>query len=211
RCETCKGQGADHKAGFSTCSVCGGQGEIKEHRKTFFGSFSQVRACEKCSGTGQIPNKVCPVCKGAGRVKAERDIKVEILPGIEDEQLIKVTEAGEAGERGTAAGDLYIRVKVRPHAVFERRGPDLIAKKELKVIDLLLGKKIEVPTISGGKISVEIPAQFNLKENLRIPNEGMPRFGSHGRGDLLVNFVIKAPKKLNDKARKLLEELKGGE
>ncbi len=207
RCETCKGQGADHKAGFATCSVCAGQGEIKENRRTFFGSFSQVRPCEKCYGTGQIPNKACAVCKGSGRIKAEREIKVEILPGIEDEQLIKVKGAGEAGERGASMGDLYVRVRVRPHQTFERRGADLVVRKELRVFDLLMGRKLEVPTISGGKISVEIPAQFNLKDNLRIPGEGMPRFGSFGRGDLLVNFIIKAPKKLGPKAKKILEEI----
>ncbi len=205
-CKACGGHGADMKAGFTKCLVCGGQGEIKEQKKTFFGSFSQVRSCERCRGSGQIPNKVCHICKGAGRVEQVREIKVDILPGIEDGQIIKVTGGGEAGERGTAVGDLYVRVKIRPHAMFERRGGDLVVKKELEVIDLLLGKKLEVPTISGGKVNVEIPAHFNLKEHLRIVGEGMPRFASHGRGDLLVDFVIKAPKKLGDKARKILED-----
>jgi len=207
RCEPCKGQGADAKAGFATCSRCAGQGEIREQRKTFFGSFSQVKTCDTCRGSGQIPNKICPVCKGTGRIGAEREIKLDVLPGVEDGQLIKVSGAGEAGERGTAAGDLYVRIKVKPHPTFERRGADLVVKKELKVFDLLLGKRIEAPTISGGKINIEIPAHFNLKENLRISGEGMPRFGSYGRGDLLVNFTIKAPKKLNPKAKKILEEL----
>ena len=215
RCEHCKGQGADVSAGFTNCSLCGGQGEIKEQKRTFFGSFSQVKTCGRCHGSGQIPNKICNSCKGSGRVLAEREVKMEILPGIEDNQLIKVKEAGEAGERGTATGDLYVRVKIKPHAIFERKGSDLIVKKEIKVIDLILGRKVEVPTISGGKISVEIPAGFNLRENLRIPGEGMPRFGSstglaalsYGRGDLLINFTIKAPKKLSPKAKKILEDL----
>ncbi|MDO8537009.1 MAG: molecular chaperone DnaJ [bacterium] len=206
-CATCKGQGADHKAGSATCSVCGGQGEIKENKKTFFGSFSQVKACEKCRGTGQIPNKICSTCKGSGRTRSTRSINVEILPGIEDGQLIKINGMGEAGERGTASGDLYVRVGIRPHQVFERRGADLIVKKELKVLDLLLGRRLEISTISGGKLNVEIPTHFNLKDNLRIPGEGMPHIGGHGRGDLLVNFIIKAPKKLNEKARKTLEDI----
>ena len=80
---------------------------------------------------------------------------------------------------------------------------------DLKLIDILLGKKIEVPTISGGKVAVEIPANFNLRDNLRISGEGMPRFGAYGRGDLLVNFIVKAPKRPSAKAKKLLEELEG--
>lgn len=207
RCGECKGQGADASAGSTTCSVCGGQGEIREQRRTFFGSFSQVKTCSKCRGVGQIPNKICGTCKGSGRIVAKRSIKVEILPGVENGQLIKISSAGEAGERGTATGDLYVRIKVKQHPTFERRGVDLVVKKELKILNLLLGRKVEVPTISGGKIRVEIPAHFNLKEDLRIPGEGMPRFGGHGRGELLVDFVIKAPKKLSGKAKNILEEL----
>ena len=211
RCVHCKGQGADASAGFAACSVCGGQGEIREQRRTFFGSFSQVKPCEKCRGTGQIPNKICAYCKGSGRVSGERAVRVEILPGVEDGQLIKIKEGSEAGERGTAVGDLYVKVRVKPHSVFERKGGDLLVKKELKFFALLLGEKIEIPTVSGGKINVEIPAHFNLKENLRVPGEGMPRFGSYGRGDLLVNFIIRAPKKPSAKTKKILEELEGEE
>ena len=96
---------------------------------------------------------------------------------------------------------------MRPHVVFARHGADLVVSRELDVLDLVLGKKIEVPTIAGGKISIEVPTGFNLKENLRIAGEGMPRFGSYGRGDLLVNFIIKAPKKPSAKAKKILEDL----
>ena len=206
RCETCKGQGGDPEAGYKTCTACNGRGEVKEERRTFFGSFSQVKACEKCAGFGQIPNKVCSACKGDGRVSGERKVEVEILPGVENDQIIKIKSAGEAGERGTATGDLYVRVRVKPHPVFDREEDNLIVRRELRVIDLLLGKKIEVPTISGGHVKVEIPAGFDLKERLRIPGEGMPRLGSFGRGDLLVEFIIKAPKKADTRLRKLLEE-----
>lgn len=207
RCEKCNGQGADTSAGSKTCTACDGRGEIKEQRRTFFGSFAQVKACDKCHGTGQVPNKVCAVCKGVGRVSGVREVKVEILPGVQDGQIIKIKGVGEAGERGAEIGDLYARIRVRPHSVFERRGDDLMVKKELDVMNLLLGHKVEVPTMSGGKINIEIPAHFNLKEDLRIPGEGMPRFGSYGRGDILVNFTIKAPKKLSPRAKKILEDL----
>ena len=207
RCEACKGQGGDPAAGFKSCSTCGGRGEIKEQKKTFFGSFSQVKQCASCQGSGQIPNKMCTTCNGAGRIIGERNIQVDTLPGIENDQLIKVKDAGEAGDRGSATGDLYVRVKIKKHHFFERHAEDLIVKKELKIVDLLLERKIEIPTIAGGKVSIEIPAHFNLKENLRIAGEGMPKFGGFGRGDLLVNFVIKAPKKLSSKAKTLLEDI----
>jgi molecular chaperone DnaJ len=136
-------------------------------------------------------------------------VEIEIIPGVQEGQIIKLKSAGEAGERGSETGDLYVRIRVAPHATFERAGDDLVIRKELNVTDLLLGEKIEVPTISGGKLKVEIPSHFNLKENLRVRGEGMPRLGSFGRGDLLVDFTIRAPKKLKEKdaeeLRKILE------
>ena len=211
QCEKCKGKGAEPGSSFEKCATCDGQGEIREQRRTFFGSFSQVKTCTKCHGTGEVPKKACVACKGSGRLESNRDIRVEILAGIDDGQLIKVNGMGEAGERGTAAGDLYIRVRVKPHATFARQGADLIVTRELKLIDLLLGHRIEVPTISGEKTSIEIPANFNLKDAYRIHGQGMPHFGgsafSSSRGDLLVNFIIKAPKKPGSKAKKLLEDL----
>lgn len=217
QCAKCGGKGAEPGSGFEKCAVCDGQGQVREQRRTFFGSFSQVRTCAKCHGTGQVPKKPCTTCKGAGRIESAREAKIEILPGIEDGQLIKLQGMGEAGERGTAAGDLYIRVQVKRHAVFERRGADLIITRELPLTDALLGKTLSVPSVSGGALQVEIPPQFNLKDMLRIPHEGMPRFGSAkigmrgpeggSRGDLLVNFIVKTPKKPNAKAKKLLEDL----
>lgn len=207
QCEKCAGKGAEPGSGFEKCSTCDGQGQIREQRRTFFGSFSQVKTCTKCHGTGEVPKKPCGVCKGAGRVDSTREVKIEIVAGIDDNQLIKVKGMGEAGERGTTAGDLYVRVRVRPSPVFARHGADLIVMKELRIIDVLLGKAVAVPVISGGTTTVEIPAGFNLKENLRISGQGMPHIGSRSRGDLLVNFVIKAPKKPGSKAKELLERL----
>jgi len=217
QCEKCRGKGADMSAAdakgvgaFEKCATCDGRGEIREQRRTFFGSFSQVKTCEKCHGTGEIPKKACSVCRGSGRVEATRDVRVELVPGIEDGQIIKIKNAGEAGERGTASGDLYVRVRVKPHSVFERHGVNLIVSREVRVVDLLLGKKIEVPTVGGGKVMVEVPAGFNLREPFRIAGEGMPHVDasmfSSGRGDLYVNFIVKAPKKLDGKAKKALEE-----
>ncbi len=206
-CAKCEGKGAEPGSGFEKCATCDGQGQVREQRRTFFGSFSQVKTCVKCHGSGEVPKKPCSTCKGAGRVESNRDINIDIVAGIDDNQIIKVKGMGEAGERGTAAGDLYVRVRVRPHAVFARHGSDLIVTQNLKLVDLLLGKAVAVPVISGGTTTVEIPAGFNLKENLRISGQGMPHIGSRSRGDLLVSFVIKAPKKPGSREKELLEKL----
>lgn len=207
RCEKCQGVGHDAKAGFNKCETCAGRGEIRETRKSFFGDFVQVKACDKCFGTGQIPKKICEVCHGLGRVRGSRSIKVEIRPGVQEGQIIKIPSAGEAGERGTKEGDLYVRIRIKPHQIFRRQADDLIIKKEVNILDLLLGKKIEIPTIGAGKLKIEIPSDFDLKENLKIPEEGMPHFNGFGRGNLIVELAIKTPKKLNPKAKKILEDL----
>jgi len=208
RCKECNGQGAASGSGLSPCSACDGRGEIRENQRTFFGTFSQVKTCTKCHGRGQVPKTACAVCKGSGRVSLDRAVHVDILQGVGNGQIIKMKGQGEAGEMGAPEGDLYVRVSVRPHSVFVRHGDDLAVKKELPVFDLLRGEKIEIPTINGGKLLVDIPPGFNLKELLRVRGEGMPHFGTHGRGDMLVDFSVKTPKKLSARAKKLLEELK---
>ena len=206
-CLKCAGVGYSAKEGLETCSNCNGQGEIKESRKSFFGSFTQVKICAKCAGNGQIPKKPCPACSGSGRLKDEKKIDVDIAPGIEDGQIIKVSKAGDAGFRSTSSGDLYVRIKVTTHPVFERIENNLLIKKEINIVDVLLGKKIEIKTIGGNMLSVEIPINKNLNEELRIPGEGMPKLGSSSRGDLYIKFIIKQPSKLSSKAKKILEDL----
>jgi len=208
-CEKCAGLGHDVKAGFDKCSVCAGRGEIKETRRSFFGDFVQVKTCDKCFGAGQLPKKICDFCRGSGKVKSEKNITIEIRPGISDGQIIKVQGGGEAGERGTKEGDMYIRIKIKPHPVFKRQGDDLMIKKEINLIDLLLQKKVDTPTIGGNRLAVEIPANFDLKNNLRISGEGMPKFNGFGRGDLILELSIKTPKNLNPKVKKILEDLEG--
>lgn len=207
KCEKCGGLGHDSKAGFEKCEICGGRGEIKEVRKSFFGDIMQIKACSKCFGTGQIPKKVCDACHGIGKMKGEKNAIIEIRSGIADGQIIKIQGGGEAGERGAKEGDLYVIIKIKPHQIFKRQNDDLIIKKDFKMVDLILGKKIDISTISGNKLKVEIPADFDLKDNLKIRGEGMPRFGGFGRGDLIIELKIRTPKKVSAKAKKILEDL----
>lgn len=212
-CDSCKGLGYDKKDGVKECATCRGKGEIREERKTFFGNFSQTRACPECRGQGEVPKKPCNICKGRGRVSGERDFTVEIASGVEDGQIIKVSGMGEVGERGSAAGDLYLTIRVKPHSIFERKKADLFLMKDIRVTEALLGRTIKMKDISGDGFSMEIPSGFNLREKLKIYGRGMPKlgmFGGHGsRGDLYITFNVKTPASLSAKAKKLLEELDG--
>lgn len=208
-CDECKGVGHFADAGFTNCSTCGGQGEIRETRSSFFGNFSQIRRCTKCLGNGQIPNKVCAACSSKGRVKSQKTAKITLTAGVRNGQIIKVAGAGEAGEQGAAAGDLYIRLATKPHPAFSVKDNDLIMEKEISILDAVAGNKIKINTISGQEIDVEIPSQSNLNQELKIPGEGMPHFGKRKRGDLYIKLNVKTPKKLSHKAKRLLDDLRG--
>lgn len=207
-CDDCKGVGHFPDAGFSTCAVCDGKGEVREARNTFFGNFSKVHACTKCFGTGKVSKKICLSCSGNGRVVGDRTIDVNIAAGIGDGQIIKVTNVGEAGERGASAGDLYVRIRVKQHKVFERRGDDLVMSQEISLLDILLGKAIPVTTLGGKNIDVEIPEGTSLSKPIKVSGEGMPRFGLYGKGNLYIVLDIKKPKHMSAASKKLLEELK---
>lgn len=208
-CGQCGGVGHFPKEGFVSCSACDGRGEIKETRNSFFGNFAQIKRCGRCFGSGQIPNKICSDCSGTGRVKKQKNVEVSIAAGIRSGQIIKISGAGEAGERGAVAGDLYLKVTIKPHRQFEVRENDLLIKKELNLLDVLLGKKIKIATISGKEIEVEVPTGANLNEALKIGGEGMPQLNSRRRGDLYILLKLISPKKLSAKARKLIEDLRG--
>ena len=153
-----------------------------------------MKSCAKCFGGGQVPKNSCHHCGGSGKVAGERSVKLEIHPGVDNGQIIQIKGAGEAGESGAEAGDLYARIKIGHHSIFERRGNDLLIKKEVKLINVLLGKKIEIPTIAGEKLTVEIPEDFDLRQPLVISGKGMPVFGGFGKGNLIIEFNIRTSK-----------------
>jgi molecular chaperone DnaJ len=206
-CDKCDGRGYDKESKTKTCPTCQGKGEIKEEKRTFFGYFSQVKACPECRGKGEVFDKPCSKCNAHGRIKGNREVLINIKPGIEDSQIIKVKEAGEAGERGSKTGDLYVVVKVKPHNKFKRDGADLHMQQDIKITKALLGEKIEIEGIKDEKINVTIPYGFNFKDELKIENKGMPRLDSNERGDLYVFFNAILPKKLSEKAKKIIEDL----
>jgi molecular chaperone DnaJ len=200
-CEKCRGKGYDVSKGTTKCKVCGGSGRIKNIRNTILGSFYQESVCPECKGKGVIPEEYCEACKAKGTIPGQRKVSLGIKPGVENGQVIKISGMGEA-LADASAGDLYIRVRIKPHPVFERTGNNLIMRKTINFKDVLLNKKIEITTLSGRKIEVAIPAGFNLREDLRVPKEGV-----NGQGDLYIRFDIQAPKKVSPKFKKSLEEL----
>jgi len=206
-CPKCQGLGYDKKAGLKTCPHCNGRGEIRETRTTFLGQFSRVKTCPYCQGLGKIPEKVCSHCQGKGRIIGEQEVDFEIAPGVANGQVIRIKGKGEAGERGSGSGDLYIKIKIKKHPLFERKGNDLYLPVEIDLVKAYLGKSFRIKNIDGEIIELKLSPGFSFKEKIRIPGKGMPILYHNRRGDLYLEIYPKIPKKISAKARRLLEEL----
>ena len=206
-CSRCDGVGAEPGTKRNQCLSCRGTGKVQEIKRTFFGSFTNIATCPECDGEGQKPEKPCNVCSGEGRIKKEEKVEVFIPAGIDTNQVIKASGKGHAGKKGGQAGDLYIRVFVKKHRVFERKGDDLLMKLPIKISDALLGGQAKIKTIDGKDISVKIPAGTESGKVLRVSGKGIPRFSAFGRGDLYIRLIIDVSKKLTKKQKDLLKSL----
>ena len=205
-CERCDGSGAEPGSDLITCAECDGAGQLREVTRTAFGQFVRTGACRRCGGAGRIPEQPCRECEGAGRVQSERTWDVEIPPGIEPGQRIRIAGAGHAGERGAPLGDLYVEVVVRPDERFRREGQDLVTVAELPATRAMLGGTLTVPTLDGDR-DVEAPAGTQPGDAVVLERLGLPRLGADGRGDLHVLFKVVVPTELGREGKRLAEQL----
>jgi len=203
-CDICHGSGGKPGTKMDPCKTCNGQGQIKEIRRSILGSFSTVKNCETCGGSGKIPNEKCSNCRGAGVLKKQEEINVKIPAGINNGETIRMTGLGEA-IKGGQAGDLYIKINVKPHSIFKRDGANLTMDLNLKLSDALLGMTYPLKTLDGN-IEVKIPEGINHGELLRVRGKGVPE--GHHRGDIIIRVLIKMPSKLSRKAKEAVENLK---
>jgi molecular chaperone DnaJ len=182
--------------------ACGGAGRQRQQQ----GFFTLERTCVACQGRGQVIDDPCTACSGAGRVTRERNLSVNIPPGVEDGTRIRLAGEGEAGLRGGSAGDLYIFLSIEPHAFFQRDGADLHCRVPISLVTAALGGTFEVPTIDGGKSKVKIPEGTQSGRRLRLSGRGMPVLRSKQTGDMYVQVVVETPQNLTKKQRELLTE-----
>ncbi|MDD5032595.1 MAG: molecular chaperone DnaJ [Candidatus Pacebacteria bacterium] len=204
-CDECKGKGSAPDATFKTCDICSGTGKIRETKKSIFGTFTSQKTCSECRGSGKIASKKCKVCRGEGVLKKSDEISIKIPSGIYDGEMIKMPASGEAVPTGVS-GDLYVKIHVRPHQIFRREGDNLIMHLNIPLSEALLGGERKISTLED-QVKVKIPEGVNYGDVLRLKGKGVPHKNG-GRGDLLVKIIIKMPKNLSRKSKKLIEELK---
>jgi molecular chaperone DnaJ len=198
-CETCHGTGAVGSP--QTCPTCHGTGTIQQTA----GKMKFNVPCTRCGGTGQL-RTVCKTCGGEGRVRRTESIDVRIPAGAANGGRVRVPGKGNAGTMGAPAGDLYLRVVVKPHEFFERRGDDLYTKIPVTVSEATLGAKIEVPTIDGRAL-VRIPPGTNSGKTLRLKEKGVPSARNGARGDQYVEIQVVVPPPTDERVRNLMKEL----
>jgi molecular chaperone DnaJ len=201
-CEPCAGTGSEGKAPLETCRTCAGAGQVRASQ----GMFRVVRTCPTCHGRGQSIKNPCRSCSGRGLVQKERTLAVKIPAGVEDGTRIRLAGEGDGGPRGGPPGDLYLFLSVKPHALFEREGPDLHCRAPLPMCKAALGGEIEIPTIDGERAKITVPAGAQTGRRFRLKGKGMSQLRARDRGDLHVEIMVETPVNLSGKQRKLLEE-----
>ncbi len=201
-CGTCDGSGAKPGTKPVTCRSCGGRGQVRVNQ----GFFQMAAPCPDCRGRGVQIKDVCPECRGDGRVRQRRTVKVSVPAGVDDGMQVRLRGEGEGGPQGAPAGDLYVVLRVRPHAQFQRDEDDLTLDYPISFAQAALGADLEAPLLEGGMAELKVPAGTRPGKVLRVRGKGVPKLQREGRGDLLLRVTVDVPQKLSARQRELLEE-----
>ncbi len=205
-CERCNGNGAKPGTPIDSCERCSGTGELRTVARTAFGQVVRSQVCDACMGEGKTPREPCEECHGRGRKAVRTQLDVNVPPGIADDQRIRLTGHGHAGERAGPAGDLYVIVRVRPDERFLREGDDLITVADVPAPAAALGTTVKVPTLEGDE-EIEIAPGTQPGELITLKGRGMPALRRGRAGDQIVVVNVVIPRNLSADQRDLLERL----
>jgi molecular chaperone DnaJ len=205
-CETCGGAGAAEGTHSETCPTCSGRGEVRQTRRSILGQLVTSGPCPQCNGLGTIVPTPCPTCRGEGRHRGSRQLDVEVPPGIDAGQRLRLTGRGPAAPRGGPPGDLYVSVRVLADPRFERRGDDLYHLRRIALTQAALGAQLEVETLDGTEPLVVQPGTQPGAVH-RIRGRGVPSLRTGRRGDLVVELDVEIPTGLSAEEAELLAQL----
>ena len=206
KCSDCAGSGAEKGTSPKTCTTCGGSGRVRVQQRTPLGMMQTQKACDACGGKGKIIEKPCQSCRGNGYVRATKKLDVSIPAGIDDGERIVLRGQGSDGRDGGPAGDLYIYVSVRPHAVFEREGTDIYCEIPISFTEAALGAEIDIPTLEGTE-KYSIPEGTQTGTTFTLRQKGVPVVNSKtARGSLHITVTVEVPKNLSGEQKDLLRK-----
>jgi molecular chaperone DnaJ len=204
-CGRCQATGVEAGSEVTTCPTCHGLGRLQQVARSAFGEFVRTQTCPSCGGSGRVIEYPCRDCDGSGQVLEERRLEVEIPPGIHDGQRIRLSGEGHSGVPGARAGDVYVRVRVRPDPRFVREGDDIFSTVDLTITQAALGARVTIPTLDG-ETELEFEPGTQPSEVVVLRGRGMPVLHGFGRGDQRVLVNVAVPRQLNDEQRDLLEQ-----
>ncbi|MBX4205425.1 MAG: molecular chaperone DnaJ [Candidatus Doudnabacteria bacterium] len=205
-CLKCQGSGAEPGTKISTCPKCHGAGQIRTSRRTIFGQMSQVSTCDVCEGSGKTAETPCSECAGSGTKRRLKKLQIKIPAGVEDGQRIRVSGEGEVGYRGSAAGDLYIRLHVKSHKFFKREGEHIYSEIPISFYQAALGTKVMTETVDG-EVELKIPGGTQSGKVFRLKDRGAAILNGSGRGDHFVTVRVVTPTKLNKKEKDYFKKM----
>ncbi len=204
-CDTCSGTGARDGSAYSTCSTCGGHGQVNRVSNTFLGQMQTVSTCPSCNGEGKTITQKCTVCHGEGMVKKEEVIPISIPSGVAEGMQMSVNGKGNAARRGGINGDLLVIIQEVEDPDLIRDGSDLLYNLHISIPQAALGATVEIPTVDG-KAKIKIDPGTQPGKILRLRNKGLPDVNGYRRGDLLVSINVWIPKNLSREESKLIEK-----
>ncbi|WP_099203175.1 molecular chaperone DnaJ [Miniphocaeibacter massiliensis] len=206
-CKECNGTGAEKGTSKTVCDKCQGTGQIRYTQNSAFGTFVRTATCDKCHGTGEIIEHKCHECKGSGQVKVNKNIKVKIPAGVDNDSVINLRGEGNAGTKGGPYGDLYLIITVKEHEFFHRVGYDIYYNLPISFTQATLGATINIPLLDGTE-EFTIPEGTQTGTRFRLKDKGVTILNRKNgeKGDLYFDVQIITPKNLTDKQRELLLE-----
>jgi len=200
-CGECDGSGARKGSSPTSCTTCGGHGQVRMQQ----GFFSVQQTCPRCHGTGKMINDPCGKCQGQGRTQETKTLSVKVPAGVDVGDRIRLSGEGEAGENGGPPGDLYVEINVKPHSIFTREESNLHSEVPISFVTAALGGELEVPTLSG-KVKLKIPAETQSGSTFRLRGKGVKQVRGGATGDLMCRVMVETPVKLTSQQKELLNQ-----
>lgn len=206
-CQDCSGSGSADSANSAPeqCSQCHGTGFCQKVVRTMLGQMVSSMPCDKCEGHGTIIKNPCQNCRGRGRVRALREVGVNVPAGIRDGSRLRLASQGSVGECGGPAGDLYVDIHIRADKQFTRNGDDLHCWITVPMSWAVLGHDVEIETFDGPQ-KLEIPAGCQSEDTVTLENLGVTKLRSKDRGNIIVHVLVQIPTKLSAEERSLISK-----
>jgi molecular chaperone DnaJ len=205
-CEKCSGSGAEEGTKPAQCGTCNGTGEVRRAQRSFFGQFVSVAPCPTCSGEGTTIASPCRNCRGDGRVRGDKQLRIKVPAGVATGQYMTMRGMGNIGPRGGPRGDILVVFDVQEDDRFERDGEDLYCEALVTYPQLVFGAEINVPGVLGD-LSLRVPEGTQSGTVFHMRGRGLPRVNASGVGDLHVRVQLWTPQQPTEEETALIKQL----